>query len=61
MKVHNFLQEVVIKTIDKRCKKAKWLSKEALQIFEKKRSKRQRRKRNIYPTECQVSRKTKER
>ena len=34
MEVHNILQEVVIKTIPKKkkCKKAKWLSEEALQI-----------------------------
>ena len=32
--VHNIVQEVVIKTIRKKrkCKKAKWLSEEALQI-----------------------------
>ena len=38
-KVHNIVQEVVIKTIPKKkkCKKAKWLSEEALQIVEKRR------------------------
>ena len=37
MEVHDIVQEAVIKTIPKkkRCKKAKWLSKEALQIAEK--------------------------
>ena len=37
--VHNIVQEVVIKTIPKKkkCKKAKWLSEEALQIDEKRR------------------------
>ena len=37
MDVHNIVQEVVIKTIPKKkkCKKVKWLSKEALQIAEK--------------------------
>ena len=37
--VHDIVQEVVIKTIPKRkkCKKAKWLSEEALQIAEKRR------------------------
>ena len=37
--VHNILQEVVIKTIPKKrkCKKAKWLSEETLQITEKRR------------------------
>ena len=36
MKVHNIVQEVVTKTIPKKkkCKKAKWLSEEALQIAE---------------------------
>ena len=39
MKVHNVVQEVVIKTVfkKKKCKKAKWLSEEALQIAEKRR------------------------
>ena len=37
MEVHNTLQEAVIKTIPKKkkCKEAKWLSEEALQIAEK--------------------------
>ena len=37
--VHNTVQEAVIKTIPKKkkCKKAKWLSEEALQIAEKRR------------------------
>ena len=35
--VCNTVQEVVIKTIPKKCKKAKWLSEEALQIVEKRR------------------------
>ena len=37
MEVHDILQEGVIKTIPKKkkCKKAKWLSEEALQIAEK--------------------------
>ena len=39
MEIHNIDQEVVIKTIPKKkkCKKAKWLSEEALQIAEKRR------------------------
>ena len=50
------LQEKGIKAIPKKkkCKKAKWLSEEALQIAEKKRSKRQRRKGKMYPSECRV-------
>ena len=37
--VHDIIQEVVIKTIPKKkkCKKAKWLSEEVLQIAEKRR------------------------
>ena len=37
MEVHDIVQESVIKTIPKRkkCKKAKWLSEEALEIAEK--------------------------
>ena len=39
MEVHNIVQEVVIKTNPKKkkCKKAKWLSEEALQIAEERR------------------------
>ena len=62
--VCNIVQEAVIKTIPKKkkCKKAKWLSEEALQIAEKKkRSKRQRRKGKIYPSECRVPKNTQER
>ena len=59
------MQEVVTKAITKKkkCKKAKWLSEEALQIAEK-RSKRERkgkRKGKIYPTECRVPENSKER
>ena len=39
MKIHDIVQEAVIKTIPKKrkCKKAKWLSEEALQIAVKRR------------------------
>ena len=39
MEVHDIVQETVIKIIpkEKKCKKAKWLSEESLQIAEKKR------------------------
>ena len=39
MEVHDIVQEAVIKTIPKKkkCKKAKWLSEEALQIAGKRR------------------------
>ena len=49
--VHDIVQEKGIKIIpmEKKCKKAKWLSEEALQIaVKKKRSKKQRRKGKIY-------------
>ena len=64
MEVHDIVQETGIKTIlmEKKCKKAKWLSGEALQIAEKRREvKRQRRKRKIYPFECRVPKNSKER
>ena len=54
----------MIKTIPKKkkCKKAKWLSEEALQTAEKRREgKRQRRKGKIYPCECRVPKNSKER
>ena len=56
------VQEAGIKTIPKKkkCKKAKWLSEEALQIAEK-RSQRQRRKVKIHPSECRVPKNSKER
>ena len=48
--VRNIVQEAVIKTIPKKkkCKRAKWLSEEALRIAEK-RSERPRRNGEIYP------------
>ena len=62
MEVHDIVQDAVIKTIPKKkkCKKAKWLSEEALPIAVK-RSKRQRRKGKIYPFECRVPKNSKER
>ena len=56
------VQEAVIKNIPKKnkCKKVKWLSEEALQIAEK-RSKKQRRKGKINPSECRVPKNSKER
>ena len=47
--VHDTVQETGIKTIpmEKKCKKAKWLSGQALLITEKKRSEKQRRKGKI--------------
>ena len=47
--VHDIVQETVIKTIpmEKKCKKATWLSGEATNSCEKKRSEKQRRKGKI--------------
>ena len=53
--VHDIVWESVIKTIPKKnkCKKAKWLSEEALQIAEK------RRKGKLYPLECRAPKNSK--
>ena len=61
--VHNIVQEAVIKTIlkKKKCKKAKWLSEEALQIAEKKGKLKTKRKGKIYPFECRIPKNGKER
>ena len=60
--VRDIVQEAGIKTISKKkkCKKAKWLSEEALQIAEEGRGERQRIG-TIYPFECRVSKNSKER
>ena len=55
--VCDIIQKTGIKTIpmEKKCKKAKWLSGESLQIaVKKKRGEKQRRKGKIYPFECRV-------
>ena len=46
MEVRDIIQEAVIKTIPKKkkCQKAKWLSEEALQIAEKRREAKEKRK-----------------
>ena len=46
MEVHDIVQEAVIKTIPKKkkCKKAKWLSEEALQIAVKRRETKEKSK-----------------
>ena len=65
MEVRDTVQETGIKTIpmEKKCKKAKWLSEEALQIAvkKKKRSEKQRRKGKKFPFECRVPKKSQER
>ena len=52
MEVHDIAQVAVIKTIPKKkkCKKAKCLSEEALQIAEKRREAKAKEKRNNIPT-----------
>ena len=61
--VHNTVQEVVIKTIPKKkkCKKAKWLSGEALHVAEKRREVKGKGERDTYPTEYRVPENSKER
>ena len=60
--VHDVVQETGIKTIPKKkkCQKAKWLSGEALQIAVKRREAKSR-GRKIFPLECRVPKKSKER
>ena len=60
--VHNIVQETVTKIIskEKKFKKAKWLSEEALQLAEERRE-RQGRNGKICPTECRVPENSKER
>ena len=59
--VRDLVQETGIKTIpmEKKCKKAKWLSEEALQITVKRR--KERRKGKIHPFEGRVLKNSKER
>ena len=63
--VCDIVQEAVIKTIPKKknCKKAKWLSEEALQIAEKRREMKGKgeKKKKIYPFEGRVSKNRTER
>ena len=63
MEVQDIVQEVGIKTIfkKKKCKKAKWLSEEVLQIAEKRRETKGKRKGKIYPFECRVPKNSRER
>ena len=54
--VHGIVQEAVIKTIPKKkkCRKAKWLSEEALQTAMKRREAKDKRKGKVYPFECRA-------
>ena len=50
MEIHNIVQEAVTKTIpnEKKCKRAKWLSEEALCIAEKRREAKSKGEKEIY-------------
>ena len=60
--VCDIVQETGIKTIsiEKKCKKVKWLFEDALQIAVKEEKQKQRRKGKIYPFECRVPKNSKE-
>ena len=62
MEVHDTVQEAVIKTMlkKKKCKKAKWLSEEALQIAVNRRESKGK-EGKIYPFECRVPKNSKAR
>ena len=61
--VCDIVWEAGIKTIPKKrkCKKAKWLSDEALQIARKEEKQKAKEKRKIYPFECRVPKNNKDR
>ena len=63
MEVSDTVQEAVIKSIakKKKCKKAKWLSEEALQIAEKRKVKGKGEKERYTHFECRVPKNRKER
>ena len=62
MEFHAIVQETGIKIIPKKkkCKKAKWLSEEALQIAEKRREAKGKGEKERYPSECRVPKNSKE-
>ena len=61
--VLDIIQEAGIKTIPKRkkCKKAKWFSEEVLQTVMKEERRKAKERGKIYPFECRVPKKSKER
>ena len=63
MEVHDIVKEAVINTIPRKrkCKKAKWLSEEALQIGKKRKEAKGKEKGKIYPSKCRVPKNSKER
>ena len=63
MEVHDVVQEAVIKTIPtkKKCKKAKWLSEEALKIAEKRKEAKGKGEKERYTHLNRVPKNSKER
>ena len=61
--MYDIIQGAGIKTSSKKkkCKKAKWLSEEGLQIAVTRREAKGKRKGKIYPFECRVLKNSKER
>ena len=61
--VRDIVQETGIKTTpkEKKCKKAKWLSEEALQIAVKRREAKSKGEKERYPFECRVTKNSKKR
>ena len=61
--VHDIVQETGIKTIymEEKCKKAIWLSGEALQIAVKRRDVKSKGEKERFPFECRVPKNSKER
>ena len=61
--VHGIVQEAEIKTIPKKqkCKKAKWLSEQALQITVNRRKAKGKGEMERYPFECRIPKNSKER
>ena len=63
MEVHDIVQEAVIKIIlkKKKCKKATWLSEDALQTVEKRREVKGKGENERYPSECRIPKNSRER
>ena len=63
MEVCETVQETGIKSIpmEKKCKKAKWLSEKALQIAVKRREVKSKGEKERYPIECRVPKNSQER
>ena len=61
--VHDIVQKIRIKTIsmEKKCKKAKWLSEEAFQIAVNRRETKGKGEKERYTHECRVPKNSKER